>query len=210
MEERSRTAGCRATLAGMPLSRALPAVLVLLAGVVLAATARVVLAHSEPRPSLVGEAVPAASPDGALALLRSWDERRAAAWSAGDPRALAALYRPGSRTGAHDVAMLRRWVARGLVVRDLAVQVHHVRVVGRAPGRFVLEVVDRVAGGRAVASDASTDASTDASAGAGVSLPQDGWTAHRVTLVEGPGGEWLVAEISPPRASRRGPSAGPT
>ena len=190
MEERSRTSARRATLAGMPLSRALPVVLVLLAGVVLAATARVVLAHSQPRPALGGEAVTASTANrDAVALLRSWDERRAAAWSTGDPRALAALYRPGSRTGARDVAMLRRWVARGLVVRDLAVQMHHARVVGRAPGRWVLEVVDRVAGGRAVPTGLGDDGA--------VRLPQDGWTAHRVTLVEDPGEGWLVAEINP-------------
>jgi hypothetical protein len=45
---------------------------------------------------------PGPSAGAALAVLRAWDERRAAAWAAGDPAALEELYAAGSAAGAED------------------------------------------------------------------------------------------------------------
>jgi hypothetical protein len=80
-----------------------------------------------------------------LRILRDWDRDRAAAWRAGDTGALRRLYTTGSRAGAHDVAMLRRWQARGLRVRGMSMQVLDVRLRSRTPRRFVLVVTDRLA-----------------------------------------------------------------
>ena len=49
-----------------------------------------------------------AEPVDALAVLRAWDERRAAAWARGDPAALSELYVAGSRTGRPTGACSRR------------------------------------------------------------------------------------------------------
>lgn len=87
----------------------------------------------------------------AVAVLRDWDERRAAAWAAEDPRALRELYAAGSRAAAVDLALLRRWRDAGWRVEDLRSQLLAVSVVRATPERLVLRVVDRVAGGRVVA-----------------------------------------------------------
>src|SRR3954465_12835398 len=58
----------------------------------------------------------------AAAVLGAWDHRRAAAWAAGDPESLAALYAPGAGAGVADVAMLGDWTDRGLTVRGLTTQ----------------------------------------------------------------------------------------
>ncbi|GAA3810889.1 hypothetical protein [Nocardioides panacisoli] len=100
-----------------------------------------------------GPAGPAAIPPGtsvvaalaSLTVLRDWDRDRAAAWRTGDTAALRALYTVGSEAGARDVAMLRRWCARGLRVRGMSMQVLDVRLRSRAPRRFVLVVTDRLA-----------------------------------------------------------------
>ncbi|KQT94388.1 hypothetical protein ASG49_05775 [Marmoricola sp. Leaf446] len=107
-------------------------------------------------PSPVQAAEPAAvapSPaagTGPLGVLRAWDRRRAAAWAAGDAERLRRLYVPGSRAGRSDVRLLGEYAARGVRVRRLTTQVFAVDVVGAAPGRWRLRVVDRVAGGELV------------------------------------------------------------
>jgi hypothetical protein len=83
-------------------------------------------------------------------LLRAWDARRAEAWARGDPRLLSALYTPGSVAGRRDRAMLRAWLARGLVVRGLQTQLLEVREVRRAASTWTLLVTDRLVGGFAV------------------------------------------------------------
>ncbi|ROR90409.1 hypothetical protein [Nocardioides aurantiacus] len=88
---------------------------------------------------------------GPRAVLRAWDRRRAAAWAAGDAEALRRLYVPGSRAGRSDVRLLGEYAARGVRVRRLTTQVFAVDVVGAAPRRWRLRVVDRVAGGELVA-----------------------------------------------------------
>lgn len=121
-------------------------------------------------------------------VLHTWDERRSAAWAAGDPVALARLYRPGAAAGAADLAMLRAWQARGLRVEDLRMQLLAVETRHRTPGRLVLVVSDRLASGVAV--------------GAGVRrpLPRDTVTTRRLVLVR-VAGEWRVAQASPVRTT---------
>ncbi|WP_445255928.1 hypothetical protein [Nocardioides aurantiacus] len=87
---------------------------------------------------------------GVLAVLGSWDRRRAAAWSAGDAEALRRLYVAGSRAGRADVRLLGEYAASGTRLRRLTTQVFAVDVLDRAPGRLRLRVVDRVAGGEVV------------------------------------------------------------
>ena len=115
-------------------------------------------------------------------LVRAWDARRAQAWARGDPRLLRTLYTPGSVAGRHDRAMLRAWVARGLVVRQLRTQLLSVRELAHRGSAWTLLVTDRVAGGVAV--------------GAGVRrrLPQDRATTRTVTLRR-VHGDWRVASV---------------
>lgn len=112
-------------------------------------------------------------------ILHAWDDRRSAAWQAGDLGQLRRLYAPGSSTAAVDVRRLRRWVDRGYVVRDLQTQVLRLRVVSQRPRRLVLTVTDRLVGGEA------------SGHGRVVSLPRDGPTRWRVSLVRR-GGPWLM------------------
>lgn len=137
-------------------------------------------------PATPGAPAPGASRAvAALGVLRAWDRARAAAWARGDPRALAALYVPGARAGVADVAMLRRWHARGLRVRGMSMQVLAAEVRVRAPDRLVLVVTDRLAGAVAVPG--------------GLPLPRDQPTTRRLDLRR-VGGRWLLAasvELSP-------------
>lgn len=130
---------------------------------------------------------PAASPvaTGPAGILAAWDERRAAAWAEGDPDALRTLYAAGSRTGAADVRLLRHYLRRGLRVEGLRTQVLALEVVGRASGRLVLVVTDRVVGGRAVGGAVP------------VALPADRASTRRIVLVrqgDGSGEVWRVVE----------------
>ena len=115
-------------------------------------------------------------------MLRQWDAQRAEAWACGDPRQLAALYTPGSVAGRHDVAMLRSWAARGLVVRRLRTQLLAVHQLARTRSTWTLRVTDRAVGGLAV--------------GPGVRrpLPRDGATTRivRLRLVDG---AWRVGSV---------------
>lgn len=78
-------------------------------------------------------------------MLREWDRRREAAWIAADEEALSRLYVRDAVAGRRDVALLRRWTARGAHVAALEPQVLEVRVVRHAPRRLVLRVTDRLA-----------------------------------------------------------------
>ncbi len=116
------------------------------------------------------------------AVLHDWDDRRAAAWSAGDVAGLRALYVPGSAAGRADVAMLRAWRERGLRVEGMRMQLLDLDVRRASDARLDLVVTDRLTGAVAV--------------GPGVRrpLPRDGFTSRRVVLVER-AGEWRVAEV---------------
>jgi hypothetical protein len=115
-------------------------------------------------------------------ILRAWDSRRAEAWARGDPELLGRLYTPGSVAGRGDVAMLRAWTARGLVVRRLRTQLLSVRQLAHSPSTWTLQVTDRLAGGVAV--------------GAGVRrpLPSDQATT-RIVLLQRAHGRWRVASV---------------
>jgi hypothetical protein len=127
----------------------------------------------------------------AVGVLHAWDARRAEAWKSGDPQELAALYAAGSEAGAADVALLHRYVARGLVVRDMRTQVLGARVLVARPGRLELEVTDRLAGATAVSLD-----------GAAARLPRDAATTRRLVLRR-VGARWLMVSVSAVTPSRR-------
>jgi hypothetical protein len=173
--------------------------LVVLVLTTLAALAGGVVGVVDGRPSVVGTrdgetprgprtAVPgnrAPTPDrraAALAVLHVWDVRRAAAWAAGDEAALAALYTRGSAAGRHDRAMLRRYLARGLRVRGLRMQVLAGSVRTRTHDRIALVVTDRVAHAVAVGR------------GVRVALPRDRASRRTVVLCR-VAGEWRVARV---------------
>lgn len=130
----------------------------------------------EPRVEAPGPELPA------LAVLHGWDEARAAAWARGDEHALASLYVSGSPAGRRDVALLRRYLARGLHVEDMHTQVLGARVLVHRQDRIVIEVTDRLAS--AVTSFAGTS----------VPLPRDRARRHRIglRLVDG---RWRVEEV---------------
>jgi hypothetical protein len=116
------------------------------------------------------------------AVLHDWDDRRAAAWSAGDVAGLRDLYVPGSAAGHADVAMLRAWRERGLRVEGMRMQLLDLDVRRASAARLDLVVTDRLTGAVAV--------------GPGVRrpLPRDGLTSRRVVLVEREGA-WRVADV---------------
>ena len=128
---------------------------------------------------------PGASTDpgaAALAVLRAWDVRRAAAWADGDAAAVGSLYTPGSDAGRGDRAMLRRYAERGLRVRGLRMQVIEVSLRSRSVGRIVLDVTDRVAGGVVVGPGVRTR------------LPTDRAT-RRIVVLRRVAGEWRVDAV---------------
>ena len=117
-------------------------------------------------------------------VLRAWDAQRADAWARGDMRLLSTLYTRDSVAGRRDRAMLRAWLARGLVVRGLQTQLLEVREVRRTASIWRLIVTDRLVGGQAV--------------GAGVRrpLPHDAPTTRTVELRR-VSGSWLVSAVEP-------------
>jgi hypothetical protein len=140
-------------------------------------TALAVLAPAPPAPS---PAPPAGPP--AVAVLHQWDRARAAAWASGDVSALRALYTADSPAGRADVALLTRYLDRGLRVRGLTTQVFSVTVLANGPGLVRLRVVDRLAGGVACARDRCAP------------LPRDHADRRTITLRRGHG-RWLVADV---------------
>lgn len=142
-------------------------------------------AGSAPAPARV---VAGAAPSPALAVLRDWDRRRADAWAAGDPDALARLYVSGSTAGSADVALLRRYRARGYVVRDMRMQVLAARVLVLRPGLVRVEVTDRLANATAVGATEQV-------------LPSDAATT-RVLVLRSVEGQWLMARVLPGSGGR--------
>jgi hypothetical protein len=130
-----------------------------------------------------GPPVEAVAEESPVAVLQAWDERRAAAWATDDVGALRRLYVARSTAGERDVAMLRRYVERGLTVAALDVQVLSGEVLEQVPSRVTVEVTERLA--RASASDGER----------WWRLPRGGVSTRRVTLrlVRG---EWRVARVS--------------
>jgi hypothetical protein len=124
----------------------------------------------------------------AVAALRDWDERRAAAYARGDVAALRALYADGSAAGARDTRLLEEYVDRGLVVEGLRQQLLEVELLDDAPHRLTVRVRDRLAGASVVA------------AGRRVALPRDRPSTTDVVLVR-QDADWLVWSVDPVRAS---------
>ncbi|KQW43905.1 hypothetical protein ASC77_21130 [Nocardioides sp. Root1257] len=127
-------------------------------------------------------------PAGASAVLHDWDDRRAAAWAAGDPVALGSLYAARASAGRADVAMLRAWRARGLRVRGMRMQLLDLEVRRATATRLDLVVTDRLAG--AVARGP----------GVRLPLPEAGASTRRVLLVRS-GSTWRVAQASAVRTT---------
>lgn len=135
------------------LTPSVTALLVVLVALGLGAAAVGVLAvrAEDPSPETVAAAALPGIPAGAAGatsrareVLREWDRRREAAWVAADPVALAALYLPDAVAGRRDLALLRRWTARGASILRLQPQVLAIRVVREAPRRLVVRVTDRL------------------------------------------------------------------
>ncbi|NPC96751.1 hypothetical protein [Nocardioides sp. zg-DK7169] len=171
-------------------ARWLPVLLVAVLLPLLAGTAVVVVAEalsgrgSDPdRPASAGTSAPPVVPV-AREVLAEWDARRADAWAAGDLRALGELYAPGSAAGRRDVAMLRAWTRRGLMVRDLSTQVLRLDVRRARPERLVLDVTDRVVGGVA------------AGRGTRLALPTDR-ASRRVLVLRREEDRWRVVSVRP-------------
>jgi hypothetical protein len=145
--------------------------------------AMVVLSERDEAGGAENVAVSSAAPvEGPAAVLRGWDERRAAAWAAGDVAGLRALYTRRSTAGARDAARLSRWLDRGLRVRRLETQVLRAQVLARGRDRLVLTVTDRIA--RAVATGR----------GEAIPLPADSPSTWRITLRR-VAGEWRVESV---------------
>ncbi|HEY0904822.1 MAG TPA: hypothetical protein VGE14_13130 [Marmoricola sp.] len=131
------------------------------------------------------EHAPVSARQHALRVLSSWDRRRADAWADGDLRALRALYAPRAAAGSADVALLRRYLRRGLVVRDLRMQLLAVRVLAARPRVLLLVVTERLAGAHAVrVGDGTTRR-----------LPGTSAVERRIVLRR-VDGRWRVARVS--------------
>ena len=115
-------------------------------------------------------------------VVHGWDERRAAAWAAGDAEALARLYVPGARVGRADAAMLEAYLARDLRVEGLDTQLLEVEEVRTDEHEMVVRVTDRVHAGTVV--------------GPGMrrALPRDAVSVRRLTLRLHEG-SWRVARV---------------
>lgn len=136
------------------------------------------------RPELLSLCLSACLTSGApaaAAVLHHWDEGRAAAWAAGEPSALRALYVPDSAVGRADVEMLGAWHDRGLRVRGMRMQLLDLDVRRASTARLDLVVTDRLTGAVAVGP------------GVRLPLPQDRVTTRRVVLVR-TGDDWRVAQ----------------
>ncbi len=166
----------------MCLPRVLLAVLVGVACTVAGVLVVAVLRPDPPRPDLSGNPTASNSRVGPRDVLRGWDGRRAEAWASGDPDLLRSLYTRRSAAGDRDVAMLRRYLDRGLSVR-LRTQVLSTRVVTETDRRLVLLVTDRLASAVAVGR------------GRRVVLPTDEPSTRRITLTRAAAGAWRVATV---------------
>jgi len=132
-------------------------------------------------PAAAPAAGPVAGPVArAAAVLRSWDEARAAAWARGSVRALRRLY--AERAGASDVRLLESYLDRGLRVERMRTQVLALAVLAHRPGEWRLRVTDRLASGTAVR------------AGDRQRLPRDQATTRMLCLVS-VDGAWRIAAV---------------
>jgi hypothetical protein len=131
---------------------------------------------ARPLPAAVAEAP-------ARVVLRSWDRRRAAAYAAGSPLRLRALY--AGRAGDSDVRLLEGYRSRGWRVAAMRMQVLALAVTAHGQDRWRVRVTDRLAGAVAVRGSRR------------VLLPRDRASTRTVTLVRGVDGVWRVAAVRP-------------
>lgn len=124
----------------------------------------------------------APAPDPAAAVLRDWDVARAAAWAAGDPAALGALYLPGAAAGQRDVRLLRTYLARGLRVNGLQFQRLQIRVLAQDDDLLRLDVVERLL-------------PASVRSGSVVRRLPAGQPVRRVVELRRVGGSWRVAAV---------------
>lgn len=136
---------------------------------------------------------PAAAPFPASDVLRAWDRSRSRAFAEGDVAGLRGLYAPGSAAGTADVRLLRDYLARGLRVEDMRVQLLAVEVLEHGRHRLRVRVTDRLHGAVAVG------------AGTRVPLPRDAASTRVVELVR-PTAEarWRVSWVRQSGLTRAG------
>lgn len=153
------------------------------------ASASTVSARATPVPAASGQDTPTvravSATSRASAVLHRWDRARAAAFAAGDVAGLQRLYVPGSAAGRRDVRALRAYLARGLRVEGMRMQLLAVQVLQERTRRLRLRVTDRLTGAVAVGPQGR------------VRLPTDTASTRVVTLVRR-GGGWRVAAVSAP------------
>lgn len=101
------------------------------------------LTHSSPSAHPTAAAAAAAAVKEATQILRLWDEARARAWATGDQKALEALYVPDSAAAAVDVAMLRRWLDRGLRVTGVERTISSLEVLERSEQKLRLAFLEQ-------------------------------------------------------------------
>jgi len=117
-------------------------------------------------------------------VLRSWDLRRASAYSRGDVASLRALYVDGARAADADARMLREYTRRGLRLEGMQMQILAVEVLARRTGLWRLRVTDRLVGAVAIGPSGHNR------------LPRDQASTNVVTLVRSPSDdEWRVASV---------------
>lgn len=126
-----------------------------------------------------------------MRVLHRWDDRRAAAYRAGNERRLRSLYVSGSSAGEADVRLLLGYRARGFTVAGMETQVLALDVLGSRRGRLEVRVDDRVVGAVAVRGAER------------LRLPRDAATTRVVVLVRSGGGRWRVSAV------RDAPGTGP-
>lgn len=119
----------------------------------------------------------------AAVVLREWDARRAAAYAEASARDLRRLYLKGA--GRADVRVLRGYLARGLVVTGIRMQVLALMVLESSDDRLRLQVTDRLVGAVARGPEGEQ------------ALPRDSPTT-RVLELRQVEGEWLMASVTGP------------
>lgn len=118
-------------------------------------------------------------------MLHEWDQRRSAAWAAGDATALGGLYTADSTAGTADVTLMLRYADHGLRVHEMRMQVLSARTLITRPRLLELEVTDRLASAVAVRSGDRLTLGR---------LPSDTATTRRLVLRR-VDGRWLMARV---------------
>lgn len=116
-------------------------------------------------------------------VLAGLDHRRARSYAAAEPGPLRSVYVRGSSALRRDRRLLAHYARRGLRVRGLRMHVADLRVRTARPGRVVLLVRDRVAGGVVVGD------------GRRRALRHDDLDRRLLTLRRVDRGVWLVAAV---------------